>query len=112
MGARAVWLTFEKTVTEQDSDGNQVTEWIPAFDLNPRMPCKVSDLSGRELFAAQAVQSKVTARVEVRFRPGFVATMRGRAPDGTLYNIAAVTHDRESRRRWITLHCSTGVNEG
>lgn len=54
-GRRRHWLIFEMLVEEQDSDGNLVPEWLPAFDTNPMMPCEVVDLSGRELLAAQAV---------------------------------------------------------
>ena len=66
------WLTFEELVTELDSDGAAVESWEPAFVLNPRMPCSVTPMSGRELIAARAVQSKVSVRVVVRFRPGIV----------------------------------------
>jgi hypothetical protein len=34
------------------------------------MPCEVVDLSGRELIAAQAVQSKVTTRIETMVPAG------------------------------------------
>ena len=106
------WLTFESQVTELDSDGAQATDWFDAFPINSRMPCELVDLSGRELIAAQAVQSRVTVRIKVRFRSGFKADMRARAPDGTLYNIEAVILDPDSRRRWVTLLASTGINEG
>lgn len=107
------WLIFESQITEMDSDGAQVSFWMDAFPLNTRMPCDVVDLSGRELIAAQAVQSKVTTRIKTRFRPGFKASMRARdGYTGQIWNIEAVILDPNSRRRWVTLGASTGVNEG
>lgn len=106
------WLTFEKKIVELDSDGQKQEDWVEAFTLNSRMPCEVVDLSGRELIAAQAVQSAVTTRIRTRFRPGFDAGMRARSPGGTIYNIEAVILDPDSRNRWVTLPASAGLNEG
>jgi SPP1 family predicted phage head-tail adaptor len=107
------WLTFEKQETELDSDGAQVTVWVDAFPFNPRLPCEVVDLSGRELIAAQAVQSLVTTRIRTRYRPGFEASMRARdGYSGRIWNIEAVILDPDSRNRWVTFNCTTGVNEG
>jgi len=106
------WLTFETLTTEQDSDGAQVEAWVPAFASASRMPCEIVQLSGRELIAAQSVQSRVTARIRVRYRPGFAAIQRASAPDGTIYNVEAVIQDPDTGRHYITLLASTGVNEG
>lgn len=111
-GALRHRLTFEEQVIELDSDGAQDNVWVDAFPINARMPCEIIDLSGRELIAAQAVQSRVSCRIKVRFRAGFKASMRGRAYDGTIYSIEAVILDPDSRRRWVTLLASQGVNEG
>jgi SPP1 family predicted phage head-tail adaptor len=73
MGDFRHWLTFEDLVVELDSDGAQVETWVPAFEVNSRMPCEVTALSGRELLAAQAIQSKITTRLKVHYRPGFKA---------------------------------------
>lgn len=105
-------LTFERLTEELDSDGAMVTAWVDAFDVSSRMPCEVTPLSGRELIAAQAVQSIVSVRIKTRYRPGFVAKMRARGEGGTLYNIEAVIPDPDSGRRYVTLMCSTGANEG
>lgn len=106
------WLTFEKKVTELDSEGAKVEYWMDAFVLNSRMPCEVVDLSGRELIAAPAVRSSVTTRIRTRYRPGFEAAMRARAPNGTIYNIEAVILDPDSRQSWVTMPASSGLNEG
>lgn len=106
------WLTFEVQAFEKDSDGADVSTWVPAFSMSPRMPCDVQPLSGRELIAAQAVQSRVSVRIRTRYRPGFDAVQRARSPGGTIYNIEAVIHDPDSGVNSVTLMCSAGVNEG
>lgn len=112
------WLTFEKKATDddgelvRDSDGAIEEAWIPAFAMSPRMPCDVVHLSGRELIAAQAVQSKVNVRIRVRYRAGFDAVQRARSPSGQVFNIEAVIPDPDSGARFVTLLASTGVNAG
>ena len=106
------WLTFQRKVTDQDSDGATVETWVDAFSLNARMPCRVEYLSGRELIAAQMVNSRVSCRLSTRYRPGFDASMRAVHPDGTIYNLEAIVPDSKSGRREVTFLASTGVNEG
>ena len=106
------WLTFEAPTTTLDSDGAQVEVWADAFAVNSRMPCELVALSGRELIAAAAVQSKVSVRIRCRYRAGFAAVQRAVADDGQIYNVEAVIPDPDSGRRWVTLSCSTGTNEG
>jgi len=106
------WLTFQRKVTDLDSDGATVEVWVDAFELNSRMPCEVEYLSGRELIAAQMVNSRVTCRLSTRYRPGFDATLRATQPDGTIYNLEALVPDSRSGRRDVTFLASTGINEG
>lgn len=107
------WLLFERLVVELDSDGAKVESWVNAFDTSPTMPCEITPLSGRELMAAQAVQSVVTHRLRVRSRPGFVAALRARNPvSGVVYNIEAVIPDPESGIRYVTMLATVGLNAG
>lgn len=101
-------VTFEELGVELDSDGAQVEAWTPVM---VNIPAQISALSGRELIAAQAVQSKVNTRIVVRFRSGFRPSMRG-VHRGTIYNIEAVIPDPDSGIGQITLLCTSGVNEG
>lgn len=111
-GALRHWLTFESlTTTLDEEDGSTTEAWVDAFPVNTRMPCEVVALSGRELLSAQSVQSKVSTRVTVRYRPGFTASMRARG-EGVVYNIEAIVPDPESRIEYVTLLCSSGVNQG
>jgi SPP1 family predicted phage head-tail adaptor len=105
------WLTFESLVEEMDSDGARTDVWAPAFDVSPTMPAEVEPLSGRELIAANAVQSRVTHRIRIRYREGITAEMRAVERE-TVYNIEAVIPDQDSGLRRLTLLASTGTNEG
>ena len=111
-GSLRHWLTFQRKVTDLDSDGATVETWVDAFELNSRMPCNVEYLSGRELIAAQMVNSRVSCRLSTRYRPGFDASLRATQPDGTIYNLEAIVPDSRSGRREVTFLASTGVNEG
>lgn len=103
-------VTFEELVTELDSDGAQSTSWVPFGDGRP-LPAEIVAMSARELIAAQAVSSKATTRIRLRYRPGINASMRA-VHRGTVYNIEGVIPDPDSGRRFVTLLCSSGVNLG
>jgi SPP1 family predicted phage head-tail adaptor len=102
-------VTFEELITDLDSDGKMVEDWVSPF---PRaISAEIMPLSGRELIASQSVQSKVSTRIKVRYRPGFKPSMRG-VHRSTIYNIEAVIPDPDSGISYLTLLCSSGVNEG
>lgn len=102
-------VTIEDLVTDLDSDGATVEEWVPVY-AQP-VSAQIVDLSGRELIAAQAVQSKVSTRIVLRYRPGIRAKMRVVHRD-VAYNIEAVIADMNSRFRQVTLLCTSGTNTG
>ena len=102
-------VTFEELVVDVDSDGAQVETWVLAF--GQPLFAEITALSGRELIAAQAVQSEVSGRMRLRYRPGFKASMRA-SHRGALYNIAAVIPDPDSGFEFVTLLTSTGAEEG
>ena len=106
------WVAFEAVPAEPvlDSDGRIEEVWEPVFG-GQKLPAEITPLSGRELVAAQGVHSKVSTRIKVRHREGFEARMRA-LHRGTVYNIEAVIADPDSMIRYITLLCSSGVNEG
>jgi SPP1 family predicted phage head-tail adaptor len=106
------WLTLERKVEDLDSDGATVEEWIRAFELNPRMPCDVVDLSARDLIAAQAMQSKVQTRIRCRYRHGIEAVQRLVAADGTIYRVQGIVADPLTRRTFVTFLCSSGTSSG
>lgn len=101
-------VTIEELLTEQDSDGATVEAWTP---IGPPVSAEIVALSGRELIAAQAVQSKVSTRIRIRYRPGIKPSMRVVHRDA-IYNIEVVIPDMGSGVRSLTLPCTSGVNEG
>ena len=104
------YVTFERLVSGLDSEGTLIEEWEPLFD-GRRIPADVDAISGRELLAADAIHSKATTRIVIRHRDGLLTRDRV-VYRGTLYNVEAVIPDPHSRRQWLTLQCSDGVNEG
>lgn len=94
---------------ELDSDGATVETWVDAF--GGPVSAGIVALSGRELIAAQASQSKVSTRITVRHRQGFKASMRA-IHRGTTYNVEAVIPDPASGQRYLTLLCTSGANDG
>jgi SPP1 family predicted phage head-tail adaptor len=103
-------LTFSERTWELDSDGARVEGWAPCFG-GQSISAEITALSGSQLIAAQSIQSKVTTRIKVRYRPGFAANIRGEHR-GVYYDIEAVIPDPESGFEHITLLCSSGVNDG
>lgn len=82
-----------------DEIGQPVTAWMPLFTTW----AAVEPLAGREYFAAQAVQSEVTTRIAMRYRPGVTSANRV-THDGKVYGIQSVI-DRHSSRRELVLMC-------
>jgi SPP1 family predicted phage head-tail adaptor len=100
-------VDIEQYAETRDEFGGVVQTWSAyASDV----PAEIVPLSGREFVAAQAMQGSVTTRITVRYDPSINPKMRIKH-DGTIYNIRAVLPD-PSLRRWLTLMCDTGANDG
>lgn len=102
-------VDFQRLEVTQDSDGAQVELWVNSFPT--MISAEIMPLSGRELIAADAVQSKVNTRIRIRYRPGIVASMRV-VHRGTYYNIEAAIPDPDSGESYLTLNCTSGDDEG
>lgn len=102
-------ITLEDRVVVLDSDGARTETWEDAFGL--LLPAEINPLSGGELVAAAAVQSKVAVRIRIRYRPGVTETMRA-VHRGVCYGIEAVVPDRDSGVEYLTLHCTGGTAQG
>lgn len=70
----------------------------------------VEPLTGRELFAAQQVNSEVNVRIRMRYREGITHRMRV-SFQGRIYDIVAVI-DREERHVELELLCTEGASNG
>lgn len=100
-------VAIEQQVTETDSSGAVETFW----EYVTTVWASIDDVSGRELLLAEQVQSGVSTRIVTRFRPEIEASMRVKH-NGVIYNIEAIISDPDSGREYLTLQCSTGLNDG
>jgi len=99
-----------------DSHGQQQTTWA---DLLTSVPADIQSLSGRELLAAQAVNTEITHTVVLRYHasladPVAVAAMRCvyvNAGVTRLFNVASAINVDE-RNRTIELWAGEGLNQG
>lgn len=115
-GALRHRVTFQTRDTGQDSGGQQVQTWS---NLLASVPADVQPLSGREMLAAQAVNSELTHTVTVRFHalltdPVKVAAMRATYSDGTTthtLNLSSAVNV-DGRNRQIDIGASEGLNQG
>lgn len=95
------------TTTVDMTTGDRVQAWADAGAIW----AAVEPLSGREFIAAAATQSKVAARITIRYREGVTAAQRI-VHGATVYNIEAVLADKDSGREYLSLMCSEGVGDG
>lgn len=93
--------------TQNQQTGERTVRWL---DFASDIPARVTPLSAREFIAAQVTQSKVTAKIVLRYREGMNSAMRV-LHRGSVYNIEGVLADNKSGLEWITLPVSTGVVE-
>lgn len=95
-------VTLQSSVKVQNPTTGSITEsWESAGEVY----ASIAPLSAREFIAAQAVQSKVSTRITIRYRSGVTATMRVVYAERT-YRIEGVLPDVKSGREWLTLPCS------
>lgn len=94
-------ITIEEPQRVQNLTTGAIAEtWAPiATDI----AAAIEPLSVRDFVAAQAAQSKVSARITIRYRPGLRLGMRIVADDGTVYRPLGYMADPRSGREWITI---------
>lgn len=99
-------IIIEERAATQDAAGQPVGAWTTFWACS----ADVQPLSGRELLAAQAVESAVSHRVRLRYTPGITAAMRINLGGGRLLNILAV-RIRDERNRELELDCEEGLTD-
>lgn len=85
-------------VSQDPVSGAVTNNWYVRF---PRVPSTFEPLSVRDFTAAAASQTKIVARVKVRFRPGLKNQMRI-VHRGISYKIEGWLPDAESGREYWT----------
>jgi SPP1 family predicted phage head-tail adaptor len=103
-------LTLQsKTLTKSPITGAVITSWQTVDEI----PAEVAPLSAREYLVGQQVDSKITTRITIRYRPDVTSDMRLVDVQGNhTYQIEGVLGDVKSGIEYLTLPCSEGVNDG
>lgn len=106
-------LRHRITVQKKDKVQNPITgeiiyNWVNVWEY---LPAKIQYLSVREFIAASAPQSKITARITIRYRDNLDAEMRI-LHRNKIYNIQGLLPDNDSGLEYITIPVSEGTNDG
>lgn len=109
-------VTLQTRSTVTDAYGGQTTAWT---NYLTGIPADIQSLSGRELLAAQAVQSETSHMIVMRYSPMLADSMKVAAMR-VVYVNAGVTRyfnissclNEDERNRQITLMASEGLNVG
>lgn len=78
-----------------------VTRWFKVF-------AGIEYVSVKDMIAAQAQQSKVTARITIRYRSGLSSDMR-LIHNGTVFTPAGWLPDSDSGMEYVVIPCSQGI---
>jgi len=97
----------ERRLAQDATTGDSVPRWIDCCTLW----ASIEPLSVRNLIAAQAQQSEVTATVTTRYNSGITPEMRVAHGD-VIYKIHGVQPDPKSGREYQTILVSHGVTDG
>jgi len=84
-----------------DSDTGAQTETWGVVDGS--VPAEILPLNGRELIAAQAIQSAINSKIIIRHRSDLTESMR-LVNDSIIYDIKAILPD-PTLRRYLVLMC-------
>jgi SPP1 family predicted phage head-tail adaptor len=109
-------IDIQSRASTKDTFGQQVTTWST---LLAAVPAQIEALQGRELVAAQAMNSEITHQITVRYHP-LLADHRKVAGMRAIYVNAGVIRIMEllaginvdERNRAIQIPCREGLTEG
>jgi SPP1 family predicted phage head-tail adaptor len=102
-------IIIQEFLQVQDpGSGEMIQVWQ---DRWTKVPAKFEFVNSRELLAAQAVQSEVTAKITIRYRDGIVPNMRG-IHRGRIWNFTTPMTDNDSGLDYLVIPVSAGVNDG
>lgn len=100
-------ITIQVRSTTDNAAGEPALTWAT---FASGVHANVTDMSGREYIAGQAITNAVTTTIVIRYREGVTAAMRVLSR-GVTYNIEAVI-EPENRRREMHLMCVRNVANG
>lgn len=96
-------------VSQDPETGEETRDWVTVRECW----ASIAPLSARDLIAAQAAQSKATARITIRYADDIDASMRirhERRGQKVIYEINGILEDPESGIEYMTLLCAKGVS--
>lgn len=92
--------------TQSTVDGSMGVSWVTLATVW----ASIEPLSARDLIAAQAEGSQISARVIIRYRNDITPACRLlHAYSGKYYNIEGILADKDSGLEYLTLPCSEGL---
>ena len=91
-------VTIERSTQTQNSWGEIIHTWAPLVTVW----AAVEPLIGREYMAAAAMQSDVSTRIRMRYRPGVTPADRVNH-EGRAYNIESVVDVRSGNRELVLM---------
>lgn len=103
-------VVIEQPVRVQDTtSGAWTTTWqTVASDV----PAAIEPLSVRELMAAQAEQTRIEARITIRYRDGMNGALRIRHPArNRVYSTQGFLPDPESGLEWMTAPVTRDIEQ-
>lgn len=99
-------VTIQRLERTDDGYGGIVETWVDVATVW----AAVEPLTGRERYEAQQVQSDLSHKVTMRYRPGIMPQMRLVLKDRPLDIVAVI--NVEERNRWLELLCREVVPDG
>ena len=113
-------ILIEQYIALQDSNGEALQDPLTGevmmdWTSLAEVWAAIEPLSAREFIAAQATQSKISARITIRHREDLDASMRlihmrSGGVRGKVYNPAGFLADPMSGLEYLTIPCSEGVS--
>lgn len=88
-----------QTQTIEKSEGIPQENWATVATVW----AAITNVSGKEYFKAASVQSEVTTRINIRYRPGITPAMQVLYDSRVFIILSAI--DKDERRREIELLC-------
>lgn len=103
-------IVIQQNVPVQDPEtGEMLNVWQTVPGCNS-VPCAIEPLSVREFIAAQAIQSKVTTKITIRYREGMSSAFRLlHESKNVYYEVSGFLPDAKSGLEYMTAVCTDGV---
>ncbi|QKS24598.1 phage head closure protein [Vreelandella titanicae] len=100
-------ITIQKKTKIKDPRTGEITyDWINHLtDIR----ANVHFLSASERIAASAMQTKITARIQIRYRTDDIDSSMRIVHKNKYYDIHGVIPDNENGMKWLTMPVSEGV---